>query len=86
MIEFIKDIDLGNGTVIKKGMTAHVFSYTTKYIETLAGTLCCPPRIGFDTFWHPEWRDILKLQPGEAAIFDLDSRFPKDSYKEIADV
>ena len=82
MIEFIRDVPLGDGVVIKKGMVAVVNAAAN--FHTLAGSVFMPTRIVIQTWRNFDWRKDLKLSPGEAAIYDFDeSRFPRDSYKEI---
>jgi hypothetical protein len=83
MIRFVKDVNLGKehdgcDCIIKAGMEATFYHSCT--ITNIAGTLICPPRIGFHMFTHPEWRETLHLPLGACAIYDLDDRFPKDSY------
>lgn len=73
MIEFIKDVLLSDGTIIKIGMTASVYGMATGL-----------PRVGLHTIRHPD--KIVQAQSFAGLhIYDL-YIFPKDTYKEIADV
>jgi hypothetical protein len=84
MIEFIKDVDLGEGVTIKKGMVADYWG--GGMIHTLAGSVFMPDRIGFSLFMHPEWNEFLKVPDGAMAIFDFDSqKITPDCYRMVGE-